>query len=388
MDSTDLRSRFFDCSHPHVLHGAHVVTFQPAETPNEDRFFVQDWALPNGRWKMLAVFDGHGAGTEAVDFVLDVLPKEIKFALNRMLVASNEDISNQVLEGLLTKCICDVDVRIQSDFTALFPDGIDCLSQEEISRAIKNPESSEGHSRLEVLRARTGTTAIVALIDPKNGIHVASLGDCDAVLVTLKSTVWKPRILSARHNCANETEVARIRTEHPGEPDCVNTDTQRTLGLIAVTRALGDTLFKLPAAYTERVAPLSLPPIHPNYDLKGLAARNITPPYLSNTADVTHTAVPLTVGAEHASDFSPQRLLILASDGLVNILSRSKGIRELPEAAAVWGASAVSGDWENMAVNVLWEALLGANGKSLYEDMVQKQSGRRVDDITIIVCPL
>ncbi|KAJ7720942.1 phosphatase 2C-like domain-containing protein [Mycena metata] len=353
----NLYNRFSKASSPNIICDAHVLTFQPAETPNEDRFFAEDWLLPDGRWKMLAIFDGHGAGTEAVDFVLEVLPREIKSALNVIILDTsnkNTSLSNGLVEVVLTKCIRDVDLRIQSDFTALFPGDIDDLSEETISRAIKDPESSEGHSRVEVLRARMGTTALVALIDPKNVIHVASLGDCDAVLAIMEDAVWKTQTLSARHNCANPQEVARIRTEHPGEPDCVHIDTLRTLGLIAVTRALGDTLFKLPRVYTERVAPLSLPPIHPNYDLKGLAARNLTPPYLSNAAEVSHITVP-----QLANDAgAPRRLLILASDGLMNILSWSKNVRELPEAAVLWSAAAVSGGPKNMAVNVLWDALL------------------------------
>ena len=33
---------------------------------------------------------------------------------------------------------------------------------------------------MEILRARTGTTALVALIDPLKSLYVTSLGDCDA----------------------------------------------------------------------------------------------------------------------------------------------------------------------------------------------------------------
>lgn len=85
-------------------------------------------------------------------------------------------------------------MRIEADFTGLFPGPgkMDDLSQKDIGedvrehmrerlrRAMRDPDSVEGHSRAEVLRARTGTTALVALIDPKKSIHVASLGDCDA----------------------------------------------------------------------------------------------------------------------------------------------------------------------------------------------------------------
>ncbi|KAJ6488036.1 protein serine threonine phosphatase 2C [Mycena sanguinolenta] len=371
----DLYSHLSEASSSNVVHGAHVLTFQPGSDPNEDRYLVEEWLLHNGTWKILAVFDGHGAGTEAADFVLATLSGLIKDTLSAL---THEEFSAANIDELLARCIRDVDMRIHDDFVALFPGDVSDLSPEEICQAIRDPDSKDGHSRVEVLRARTGTTAIVALIDPKNSIHVASLGDCDAVLGTKNEEGWQSTILSARHNCANANEVARIKSEHPTEPECVNSETSRTLGLIAVTRAMGDMLFKLPAVYTERVAPLSLPPIHPNYDLKGLAMRNITPPYLSNTAEVAHLSLP-------QSD--APRLLIIASDGLINILSRTKDIRLLSEAAPLWFSAAV-GDTRNMAVNVLWDTLQCLDGENMYKRMLEGQKGRRVDDITIIVCPI
>ncbi|KAJ7507077.1 phosphatase 2C-like domain-containing protein [Mycena galericulata] len=365
-----------------ILSGAHALSFQPAaDQPNEDRYFVEDWLLPSGKWKMLAVFDGHGAGTEAVDFVLGALPRAIRSAV---CTISYAHISDTHLGEILRTCIRDVDMRIQNDFVSLFPGDINECSDEDIRSVIRDPDSSQGDSRVEVLRARTGTTAIVALVDPKSSIHVASLGDCDAVLGTKdEEGLWRTTILSARHNCGNEDEVARIKAEHQNEPECVNTETQRTLGLIAVTRALGDTLFKLPAVYTERVAPLSLPPMHPNYDLKGLAARNLTPPYLSNVAEVVHFALP------QANALAGQHILILASDGLANIFSRTKNVRQLTEAAPLWcAASAAFEGTGNMAVDVLWDALEGLDDQNLFESMINGQYSRRVDDITIIVCPL
>ncbi|KAJ7982818.1 phosphatase 2C-like domain-containing protein [Mycena polygramma] len=380
-ESAPLISRLLEASPPCILFGTHALSVQPLSTvPSEDRYFVEEWSLRSGIWKTLAVFDGHGAGTEAVEFVLSTLPTEINSACAEL---TKRDISNEIVEELLIQCIRDVDMRIQAEFTALLPGPADIgdMSPEAIQPTLRDPDSSEGHSRVEVLRARTGTTATVALIDPNNAIHVASLGDCDAILATQDTTSWQTTILSARHNCSNENEVARIKAEHPGETECVDTETRRVLGLIAVTRALGDTLFKLPAVYTERVAPVSLPPIHPNYDLKGLAARNLSPPYLSNIAQVTHVPPP-------QSDV--RRLLIMASDGLNGMLSRSKNVCELSEAAELWSAAAVSdaSGTGNMAVDVLWDALHTENGENLYESMIAGQYRGRVDDITVIVYPL
>jgi hypothetical protein len=43
---------------------------------------------------------------------------------------------------------------------------------------IKDPETE--NSYMQIFRARTGTTALIALIDPSRSLHVASLGDCEA----------------------------------------------------------------------------------------------------------------------------------------------------------------------------------------------------------------
>ncbi|KAF7343317.1 Protein serine/threonine phosphatase 2C [Mycena venus] len=122
--------------------------------------------------------------------------------------------------------------------------------------------------------------------------------------------------------------------------------------------------------------------MHPNYDLKGLARRNLTPPYLSNIAEVTHAAPPQSEDA--------QRLLILALDGLAHVLSRSKDVWDPFTAADLWCAAAVSpgsgvGD---MALDVLWDTLQPKDGENLYKRMVEGKYRGRVDDITIIVCPL
>ncbi|KAJ7832730.1 hypothetical protein B0H14DRAFT_2591855 [Mycena olivaceomarginata] len=87
--------------------------------------------------------------------------------------------------------------------------------------------------------------------------------------------------------------------------------------------------------YTERFALLSRPPIYPNYNLKGLSARNLTPPYLSNIAEVMDVAL---------LQFDDARwLLILALDGLAHILSLSEDVWDLLTAAELqWCAAAVS----------------------------------------------
>ena len=44
---------------PNTIGPVDIIDFQPkANQSSEDRHVVQDWALQNGTWKLLAVFDG------------------------------------------------------------------------------------------------------------------------------------------------------------------------------------------------------------------------------------------------------------------------------------------------------------------------------------------
>ena len=46
-------------ANPNTIGSVDIIDFQPqADEPSEDRHVVQDWALQNGTWKFLAVFDG------------------------------------------------------------------------------------------------------------------------------------------------------------------------------------------------------------------------------------------------------------------------------------------------------------------------------------------
>ncbi|KAK7007992.1 protein serine/threonine phosphatase 2C [Favolaschia claudopus] len=384
MTRNALHSRLAEEASSCTISGIDALSFQPGTLANEDRYHIEEWALPDGKWQILAIFDGHGAGIEAVEFVQTMLPFTIKDRLMAEVQKhQNAVITNSKIAESLIESIRQVDEQIQQGILSLFPSNIqlDDLSDDNIRSAILDPDSAEGNSRIEVLRAITGTTALVALVDPRGGIHVASLGDCDAVLGCESNLGWDATFLSSRHNCSNTVEVTRIQQEHPDEPECVDITRKRVLGLITVTRAIGDMLFKLPAFFASRVAPLSCPPMHPNYDVKGLAARNHTPPYISNTADIVHIPSP----AIQSSSMTQRRLLILASDGLSNLLSP---IEQLAEIGPRLCEAATSDGAANKAVNVLWDALTDVSGENLYASMVSGEYGSRVDDTTIIVCPL
>ena len=82
---------------------------------------------------------------------------------------------------ILVQCISGIDDRIKADLVNFFPGGpeqIAKLTDDEIRSTIRDPET--GNSYVQIMRARTGTTALIALIDPLKSLHVASLGDCEA----------------------------------------------------------------------------------------------------------------------------------------------------------------------------------------------------------------
>jgi len=193
--------------------------------------------FPIGTWKFIGVFDGHGAGHEAVDFVVETLPGTIK-AFLASAVGATDTLSKSTVEGILMQCISGIDDRIKTDLVNFFPGGpeqISKLTDDEIKSTIRDPHT--GNSYVEIMRARTGTTALVALIDPQKSLYVASLGDCDAVLCMRNALGgWEAKILSGRHNTSNEVEADRVRAAHPNERECIHQ--HRTLGLITLTRLI------------------------------------------------------------------------------------------------------------------------------------------------------
>lgn len=213
---------------------------------------------------------------------------------------------------MLTRAITAFDASIANDVLALFPGGlqaIEKLSDAEIRSVINDrvvpwiPGDTKGNLVGKVKGKREemsnyqkvqlnmyGTTALIALVDPKGeNLWVASVGDCQAgkplscvfiifgskhplVLASRNSSgQWDAEMLTIPHNGSNPAEVERIRQEHPGEPECILKG--RVLGAIAPFRCLslsficmyisnalwvyalglGDQPFKQPPAYTRRI---------------------------------------------------------------------------------------------------------------------------------------
>ncbi|KAF9261951.1 protein serine/threonine phosphatase 2C [Marasmius fiardii PR-910] len=295
----------------------HVASFQPNQAPsngigNQDISVTEDWVIEGETWRLRAVFDGHANGNETVDFASQTLPSMIQKRLNE-LVTTNKSFSTDSVKTLLTAAITELDNSITEELFSLFPseEYINKLGDEEIQKVINDMDTG-GINFVKVARCMRGTTAVVALVGPNTDIWVATLGDSQGVLgIKSHEGDWSTKVLSSNHSAKESSEIERIKKEHPGE-DLVVTD-DRVLGVIAVTRAIGDHLFKLPSVYASRIFRNAFKGLRPGSEemIKKLMQRNLTPPYLSNVPDVEHLNLK-EEGASHGC-------LILCSDGLMDL---------------------------------------------------------------------
>jgi len=378
----------------HVINGQTTTTgcvsLQPSPDPDDrsqDRFVVLDW----DGWSFSAVFDGHG-GEEAVDYVVQKLPSLIHAALTKAMAnASNAPLTPSTISALLQSSIQAVDDALTDAVKHLFPNEatLAALTDEQIKSTINGPTNP---NNLTILRCMRGTTALVSLVDPKKeNLWVASLGDCQAVLGTKNSNgTWDATILSVNHSGRNPAEVARIREEHPNESECIKFD--RILGAIAVTRAIGDHIFKLPVSYTTRVFMNCIPGFSVSSKLEHFLPRNKSPPYLSALADIKHVALlPSTANISES-------FLILCSDGLIDLYEHTNATFEniLTQWVHMLGErmdkrSAKVDDEvnkENAALVLLRHALMGGgvdNPDRLAQMLTVEIPCRWMDDTTALV---
>ncbi|KAG7090601.1 hypothetical protein E1B28_009704 [Marasmius oreades] len=296
----------------------HTASFQPNQAPsngigNQDVSVIEDWEIEGEPWKLRAIFDGHANGNETVDFASQTLPSMIRDRLSD--IVRTESISTENIKISLASAIIDLDNSITEGLFSLFPQEkyINNLTDEEIQKVV-NDKDTGGANFTKVARCMRGTTAIVALVGPKGDVWVATIGDSQAVLGMKRGAgEWSVRVLSSNHNAKDTIEIERIKKEHPGEELVVTDD--RVLGVIAVTRAIGDHLFKLPSVYTSRIFRNAFQGLRPGSEemIKKITERNLTPPYLSNSPDIVHLNLK-DEGASHAC-------LILCSDGLMDLFS-------------------------------------------------------------------
>nr|CAD7198422.1 unnamed protein product [Timema douglasi] len=185
----------------------------------------------------------------------------------------------------------------------------DDISREALTKQDTGPEIN-----LKTLSVTmSGAVACVVHIDGPH-LHVASVGDCQAVLGVLTDVnTWMAKKLSIEHNTDNSAEVNRILAEHPSNERDTIIRMDRLLGQLAPLRALGDQRYKWSKATLNEVAV-------PYFGEKTIPPNYYTPPYLTARPDVTqHRLTPR------------DKFLVIASDGLWDMVSPLQVVRLVGE---------------------------------------------------------
>jgi len=129
--------------------------------------------------------------------------------------------------------------------------------------------------------ALSGSVAVVAHID-KNHLHVASTGDCQAVLGSINENgQWSAKKMSSEHNAENMAEVRRILSEHPASERHTVIRGDRLLSQLAPLRAFGDVRYKWTREQLQKL-------VVPHFGEQVIPPNYHTPPYLTCQPEVQH----------------------------------------------------------------------------------------------------
>ncbi|KAF4578384.1 hypothetical protein EYR36_000191 [Pleurotus pulmonarius] len=378
---------------------ADSLNFQPClRTRTQDRYVSKELDIHGRKWVFTGVFDGH-LGDVTVEHVSHHLPIIVsEFLTGAFQPGEPQTSTPEFISNLFTRSIEAFDEAIAQDVLGLFGGSIEYLANytdADIRRIINDHGPNYRKARL----CMYGTTALVSLVDPEHtSLWVAQLGDCQATLVTYdeKRSTWAVERLTREQNGGNDEEIARVRAEHPGEPECVVD--RRVLGALAPFRCLGDIPFKQHPDFSRRILYNLLPGFHDTAPWEEFLVRNLTPPYISSTPEIAYRRLD---SSRHSLSATPTRFLILASDGFADLCGDEAGqeaiVKRWVEGLTVLtGAGAADDSWtsgkhvsvrgsNNMALRLLREALGGDDHFSVSKVLTLDMETAWIDDTAIIV---
>ncbi|KAH9009116.1 protein serine/threonine phosphatase 2C [Lactarius deliciosus] len=345
----------------------YAIAFQPClRYSSQDRFVVRQLDVHGQKWTFTGVFDGH-LGDATVEHTAYHLPIIVKESLLKVITgpaapAPEPDLMRDIL----------------SDAITAFDDAIAGDIQEVVNDFGDGRGNGANYQKARL--CLYGTTALVALVDPAHeNLWVANLGDCEAVLITpgADGRLSRHEVLNVLHNGTNPAEVARVRRDHPDEPESVQHG--RVLGTIAPFRCIGDAPFKQPAIFTRRVLYNLYPGVPDPTPWETFLARNRTPPYISSVPDVVHRRLP----PRSAGTGAGRCFLVLATDGLSELYDGTTRA----EMAADWArcVAEAASKGENLALRLLRRALGGEDLMSISQMVTLDMDSPWMDDTTIIV---
>lgn len=244
-------------------------------------------------WMFFGVFDGHGGWTTSSK-LRDQLISYVIHELGTIFRPTNEDPSLRYVPNSAS-----IDQAIKNGFLK--------LDHEIVHKSIERllTDNSKAKAAELLMPALSGSCALLSFYDTNSKLlKVAVTGDSRAILGSFRDNKWTVRQLSIDQTGSSPTEVARIISEHPDEPNVVRNG--RVLGTLEPTRAFGDCRYKLPASIQER--------IYKQFFGKRLPNNLTSPPYVTAEPVITTTKM-----SPENNDF-----LVMASDGLYEMLTNEE----------------------------------------------------------------
>lgn len=244
-------------------------------------------------WHFWSVFDGHaGWNTSAmlrdklIDYVVSELNNVYKISeKNLRLIPSNEVIDKAIKQGFL---------KLDDE-----------IVNKNVQKLLDNPNKNAAAELL--MPALSGSCALMSFYDTHSKIlKVAVTGDSRALLGSLneENNQWTVKALSIDQTGSNPTEVAKLLSEHPNEPNVVRNG--RILGSLEPSRAFGDARYKWAKDMQAKV--------YNQFFGRQSPANLKTPPYV--------TAEPIIT--THEVSPSKNDFMVMASDGLYEMLSNEE----------------------------------------------------------------
>ena len=305
-----------------------------SNNPNEDRRIVGRLLSDNS--SLFCVLDGHG-GPECAQTVSERLFDYI--AVSLMSESELEDYYNSLRDGppqqlvqyyTFSNAYEEISMRqiyrhsLQNfvlgslstwvDLCDLTPSqridrAIRQLDCDILSEAITTPNPTNLYAIRSAISGCVGTVVYVKDVD----MVIANFGDCRVICGKYDvDGSWKLEELTTDHDVHCQSEVERVRSEHPMNEHQDLFAYDRLMGVLLPLRAMGDGQLKWPLSDIKKIEHVI------NKQITPYAYR--TPPYLTSNPEMTN--VTLT---------SRDRFVVLASDGLWGTLKSEEVVQIVGE---------------------------------------------------------
>lgn len=245
-------------------------------------------AATSSDWMFWGVYDGHSGWTTSAK-LRQVLINYVARELNTVYTSSSTSPSSEQIQAAMKT-------------------GFNRLDHEIVHESVeKTLKANSKTAAAELLApALSGACALLSFYDSSSKLlHVACTGDSRAVLGRRSSSgKWVAQPLSEDQTGGTPSEEARLRKEHPGEPNVVRNG--RILGGLEPSRAFGDAVYKWSRETADKM----------KRNFFGRTPSNLlkTPPYVTAEPIVTSTKI-----SPEGGDF-----VVMATDGLWEMLTNEE----------------------------------------------------------------